>query len=159
VTVLSLTLLPLLYVTTFLETDAPRLIQTLLSLRISYIPEGPAQVGIEYTHDQLYTHTRVFRQRSSTETQTATYWNLMGRSMTPPPPSSTHPSVLWSTCILPLPPLHCTLIPAKKNLARCTAQENPSSGTRTAQKEHIETNQRDCSLALDVCFLMQIVEM
>jgi hypothetical protein len=48
----------------------------------SYIPEGPAQVGIEYTHGQLYTY--MFRQRSPTETQTPTYWNLMGRSMTPP---------------------------------------------------------------------------
>jgi len=73
--------------------------------------------------------------------------------MTPLPPS-----VLWSTCILPLPQLRCTLIPAKKNLARCTAQENPSSGTRTAQREHIEMNQRDSLLALDVCLLMQIVK-
>jgi len=48
----------------------------------------------------------------TTDTQTPTHWNLIGRSMVAPP------RVLSPSSILPPPTSHCAIIPARKNSLR-----------------------------------------
>ena len=82
-------------------------LQTLPDLRNSYIPDGPAQVGIKYTYVQLYMYT----QGSPDEIRTPTHTReLIGSSTTAPPP------VLSPSSILPPPSSHGVIIPAKRNL-------------------------------------------
>jgi hypothetical protein len=67
-----------------------------------------AQVGTEYAYGQLY----MYVQRSPTEIQTPTPWNLIGHNMTAPRP------MLSPRSIFPPASSRYVLIPARKNSAR-----------------------------------------
>ena len=79
---------------------------TLPDLRGTYILEGPALVGIQYTCGQLHMHV----QGSLTDVHTAI--------LEPDWPQRDHPAAFVITWQFFLPPKsHCPFIPARKNLA------------------------------------------
>jgi hypothetical protein len=78
-------------------------------LRSGYLPEGAAQVGIQYTYGQLC----IYIKRKSSWNSTC--WNQLDRSMITPP------SVLSSNSTFPPPSSQCAFIPARKNSSRVQA--------------------------------------
>jgi hypothetical protein len=84
-----------------LYTDPP-------GLSSSYVPEGQAQDGTEYTYDPIH----VYIEGSPVENQGPIHWKPIGRSMT----AQRH--VLSPSSILPPLSFHCTFIVARKNLPR-----------------------------------------
>jgi len=65
----------------------------------TYVPEGPAQVELcgvrkKYIHRELHTG---MENGVRIKIQTPTHWNLIGRSMTAPPPKLSPSSILPST--------------------------------------------------------------
>jgi hypothetical protein len=83
-------------------------LQTFPNSCCSYIVEGPAQVGTEYTYGKLHTYVR----GSSVHIRTPAHQNLISRSTTATPP------VLSPSSILLSPSSHCTLIAARTSCAR-----------------------------------------
>jgi hypothetical protein len=73
--------------------------ETLPDLRNSYVPNGPAQFGIEYSYGRQYMYILL---GSPSENQTPKHWSL---------------TVLSPSSILPPPSSHLTLTPATKNWA------------------------------------------
>ena len=74
-----------------------------------YVPAGPSQVVIERANSQ----TCMYIQGIPVQTQTPTRRNLIGRSMTAPPPP-----VLSPSRVLPPPSSACAYLPARKSSAR-----------------------------------------
>jgi hypothetical protein len=84
---------------------------TLPDLRSRYGPEGPAQVGTEYTYGQVRICRYAIKGRP-VETQSPTLWNLISRNMTAQAP------VLSPSSILPPPLCHLAFITTRKYMAR-----------------------------------------
>jgi hypothetical protein len=80
-------------------------VETLCALHSDCVPEGPAQIGIEYTCGQLC----MYMQRIPVEIQTATHWHIIIISSSS---STTAPQgVLSPSIILPLFSSHCVFNP------------------------------------------------
>jgi hypothetical protein len=86
------------------DADCPRPTYALVAFWKVRIKSNVAQVGIEYAHGLLY----MYVQGSPVEIQTPAHWNLIGRSMTAPPP------VLSPNSILPPPSTHYAFLPEGK---------------------------------------------
>jgi hypothetical protein len=80
-------------------------VETYCDLHDSDIQGSSAKVRIEYAYSQIHMYT----QGSPAEIQTSAH-NLIGHSMTTPPP------VFLPSSILPVALSHWAFIPARKNL-------------------------------------------
>jgi hypothetical protein len=84
--------------------------QDLLTL-CTYRQVACRNVRRNYSLTHIHTHTHIFTYMNEMKS-TLPHWNLIGRSMTAPPP------VLSPTSILPPPSSHCVFIFSSKDLTR-----------------------------------------